>query len=135
MNIDPCVERSFAAFLFAAGIAIYDYFAGANISLWALYMGPIGIAAWGCGMRGAIAFATLSSLLVIAVDTTVGHPYPTVSHYVVAAASHTFALFAVALLLGYVYRLLGRIKELESVRERYYNDKLIIHAKLLQMSQ
>ena len=130
MTIDACAERTLAAILFAAGIAIYDYFAGAYISLWAMYMAPIGIAAWGCGMRGAIAFAVLSSLLVVAIDSTVGHPYPTVWHYLVAGTSHILALFTVALLLGYVHRLLGRIKELELVRERNLVDKLTIHASL-----
>ena len=116
MKIDACAENSIAAILLAALIAVYDYHAGASVSLWALYFAPIAVSAWHCGLRGALAFAALSSVLVLVVDGLVGNPYPTTRNYVVAVAWHILALFVVAGLAGYAYRLADRLRKLERTR-------------------
>jgi len=111
--IDPCVERTLAAVLVAAGVAVYDFLAGPDVSLWALYLGPIAISAWGCGVRGALALAMLSAVLLIAVDALVGTPYSTPARYAIAQASQFASLFCFAAMAGWVQQLHERVRELE----------------------
>ncbi len=110
MTIDPCVERAFASAVISAAIAVYDYSAGPNVSLWFLYIAPIALAAWGCGLRAAVTFAGLSGSLILLVDALVGHPYPSTAEYAFAVGGQILTLAAIAGMAGYIHDLLKKLK-------------------------
>lgn len=56
-------------------VAVIDYLIGKRISLWALYLVPVGLTSWYFGLQAGWMVALLAEVWVFALDYLLGSPY------------------------------------------------------------
>ena len=94
-------------------IAWLDMVVGDQISLWVLFLAPVGFATWNLGVRLGTVLAVVSGLLILGNGFIVGHPYAGLGFYLLAVASRVLALAVVVWLIA-----LLRKREVERVYTR-----------------
>ena len=99
--------------LLIAVIAWLDIAVGDQISLWVLFLAPVGFATWNLGTRLGTVLAVVSGLLILGNGFIVGHPYAGLGFYLLAVASKVLALAVVVWLIA-----LLRKREVERVYTR-----------------
>ncbi len=68
-------EKLRAALILMVSIAIYDFLAGREISLWVLYVVSIAVVSWHKGAKAGAATSGLAVVLLSVVGALTGHPY------------------------------------------------------------
>lgn len=91
-------------FLGMLGIAYLDYATGKEIAVWALYLVPVGVAAWMAGPRAGFALAAASCALMFATGVLFGDAYSGFWFFLLALGNRAIALFAVAWLASRLFR-------------------------------
>lgn len=56
-------------------VGLLDYATGYEVSFSLIYLGPVALAAWYTGRRGAIAIAVLAAVIWLLAEMASGHPY------------------------------------------------------------
>jgi hypothetical protein len=92
-------EKLLAALVLMAGIAVYDFWAGREISLWILYVVPIAVISWHKGARAGAAAAALAVVFLYVVGVGSGHPYSSDLYLCVATLSQAVAYIVIVFLV------------------------------------
>jgi hypothetical protein len=86
------------------GIAALDYVTGSEVSVWGLYLLPVGVASWMRGFRAGLWLAVLACVLILVAGLLGGHRFSEVGWLLLAIVNRFFALVAVAWLSSILYR-------------------------------
>lgn len=91
-------------FLGILGITYLDYSTGKDISLWGLYLIPVGIASWMGGVRAGILLAVMSCMLMFINGMYGGTVYAGTGFFLLGIFNRFVALLVVSWLASYLYR-------------------------------
>jgi hypothetical protein len=92
-------EKLRAALVLMMGIAVYDFWAGREISLWVLYVVPIAVISWYKGAKAGAASSGLAVVFLYVVGVWSGHPYSSVFYFCVATLSQAIAYVMIVFLV------------------------------------
>lgn len=91
-------------FLGMLGIAYLDYSTGKDISLWGLYLIPVGIASWMGGVRAGILLSVMSCMLMFIDGMYGGTVFSGTGFFLLGIFNRFMALLVVSWLASYLYR-------------------------------
>lgn len=97
--MNRAAQAGLAAGLFLA-VAVIDYLIGKSVSLWALYLVPVGLASWHFGLRQGWMAALLAEVWVFSLDHLLGSPYETYIAWYTGLFTECILFFATALLVA-----------------------------------
>lgn len=80
-------------------VAILDYNIGKSVSLWALYLLPVGLVSWHGGLKSGWAVAVLAEVWVFLLDCLLGSPYENYISSYSALLTESMLFFALALMV------------------------------------
>ncbi len=92
-------EKLLAAFILMVGIAVYDFWAGREISLWVLYVVPIAVVSWHKGVKSGVAVSALAVVFLSVVGALTGHPYSSDLYFYIATLSQAVAYLVIVFLV------------------------------------
>lgn len=104
--------------LSCALVTLIDVVDGIHVSLWSLYLVPVGIAGWLCGRKLAICLGLLAVVLMISTSVLAGHGFGSWAFFWAAIANRAASLLAVAWLAAAA----GRAAQLESLLQSMESD-------------
>ncbi len=106
------------------GIAYLDYATGKYLSVWGLYLVPVGLASWIGGMRAGIVLSVASCALMYLVGIYGGHMFAGTGYFLLGILNRFLALLLVSWLASYLFRK----QMLESTLKSYEECMDYLHA-------
>lgn len=109
------------------GIAYLDYSTGKDMSVWGLYLIPVGIASWVGGFRTGIVLSAVSCVLMFIAGVYGGNMFASTGYFLLGILNRSLAFVLVSWLASYLYRRQMMESTLESYEE--YMDYLHMSPK------
>lgn len=98
--------------LFCGAIASLDIYAGSQISPWAFYMLPVGLAGWLGGLGVGIGISFLATFLIFLSAFIDGQPLQSWLYFAVAVGNRCISFLVVAFLSSYLWEALDYLRKL-----------------------
>ena len=86
------------------GIAYLDYSTGKDVSVWGLYLVPVGIASWMGGLRVGILLSVLSCVLMFVAGIYGDNMFSSTGYFLLGIFNRFLALLLVSWLASYLFR-------------------------------
>ena len=86
------------------GIAYLDYSTGKDVTMWGLYLVPVGIASWMGGIRAGILLSVLSCALMFVAGIYGDNMFSSTGYFLLGIFNRFLALLLVSWLASYLFR-------------------------------